>query len=125
MSWKDEFPLDYEIPGLIEFMVKEGVLQDISWHNDVMPSFSVPDPKREDYGVRLWVDHPVAFERETGGRRFGVVKGPYGSENDFEYDTDDLEDAINAFLRQANAYFDPDKIPDFEGLVREWKQSIR
>lgn len=125
MSWKSEHGSDYEVPGLIEFMAKEGILEDVSWHNDVMPSFKISDPTNEEYWVRLWVDHPVAFEREMGGRRFVVSKGLYASEYDFEYETDDLEDAVTAFLRQAHAYFDPDKIPDFEGLVREWKRSLQ
>jgi hypothetical protein len=53
-----------------------------------------------------------------------VSKGLYGGEYDFEYETDDLEDAINAFIRQALPYFDPDRVPDFEGLVRDWKREI-
>jgi hypothetical protein len=53
MSWKSEFGLDYEVPGLIEFMTKAGILEDVSWHNDVMPSFKVSDPVNEEYWVRL------------------------------------------------------------------------
>lgn len=124
MSWKSEHGLDYEVPGLIDFMVKEGILEDVSWHNDVMPSFKISDPANEEYWVRLWVDHPVAHRRETGGHRFVVSKGMYGGEYDFEYETDDLEDAVNAFLRQAHGYFEPDRVPDFEGLVRDWRRSV-
>lgn len=122
--WQAEHGADYEVPGLIDFMVKEGILTDISWHNDVCPSFSVDDPADEERGVRLWVDHPVLSERETGNKRFAITKGPYGSESEFEFETDDLEEAIDVLIKQAKSFFPGDREPDPHGLVQEWRKSV-
>jgi hypothetical protein len=105
-------------------MVKEGILKDISWHNDVCPSFAVDDPADEERGVRLWVDHPILAERETGNKRFAITKGPYGSESCFEFATDDLEEAIDVLIKQAKPFFPEDREPDPHGLVQEWKKSV-
>ena len=123
--WKKEHGPDYEVPGVIDFMVKQGVLTDMSWHNDVCPSFGVDDHKNSQRGVRLWVDHPITFERETGNKRFAITKGEYGSEHEFELETDDLVEALETLVKQAKPYFPPDREPDVQGLIEEWKHSVR
>jgi hypothetical protein len=101
MSWKAEQGADYEVPGIINFMVKKGILQDQSWHNDASPSFGVEDPEREGRLLRIWVDHPLTSRREVSGKRFTVHEGEGGTEPDFEYSTDDLEQALEKFLVRA------------------------
>lgn len=94
MSWRHEFGVDYEVPSFLSFLAKKKVLQDTSWHNDIMPSFSlyreIGDHSDE---VRLWVDHPFKSRRETQGQRYGVVVNEDQNQV-FESNTDDLDDAL-------------------------------
>lgn len=126
MSWQSEHGPSYEVPGLITFMVKEGILKDDSWHNDTMPRFQVEDPKNEDRGVTLWVDHPIGSQRETGpeGKRFMVQDGDLAGESDFELETDDLEEALTTLLSKAEQYLPKNRRPHFDGLVREWIKTM-
>lgn len=124
MSWKHEHGLEYEVPGLIDFMVKAGILEDFSWHNDSMPSFAVKDPEKEEYGVRIWVAHPLKSSREDqGGKRFHVQEGEFVSESYWELDTDDLEEAIISLLERADKYFPSSHRPNFDDLVSAWRRS--
>jgi len=129
MGWKAEHGGDFEVPGVVEFLVKKGILEDQSWHNDASPSFAVADPKREEYGVRLWVDHPITSMRENLGKRFVVTEGEFGTESDFELETDDLEEALLETLKRLKKYI-PDKIDDdpeymLTELLEEWAKSER
>lgn len=101
MTWRREHGEQYEVPGLIQYLVRRRVLEDSSWHNDVAPSFRLVDPANEEYGITLWVDHPVKSMRETGGKRFVVVEGELISEREFELETDDLEEALETFFDRA------------------------
>lgn len=124
MGWIGEHGPDYEVPGLIDFMVGLDILKDMSWHNDAAPSFGVDDPEREGRGVRLWVDHPVLSQREVGGKRFIVQDGEWAGESDWEMDTDDLEEAVTALLRRAEKYQPRDRRPHFDHVVEAWKKSL-
>lgn len=124
MGWIQEHGPDYEVPGLIDFMVSEGVIEDISWHNDAAPSFVVEDPKREERGVCLWVGHPVLSQREMGGKRYIVQEGDLAGESDWEMETDDLEEALTAFLRRAEKHLPLDRRPHFDRLVEAWRKSL-
>jgi len=123
MGWLEEFGPDYEVPGLIDFMVREGIVEDLSWQNDASPSFAVKDPQDEGRGVRLWVAHPVMSLREFESKRFLVEQGEFAGETEWELDTNDLEEAVTAFLRRAEKHMPPDRRPHFDGLVREWRKS--
>ena len=127
MSWKAEHGLDFEVPGAILHLVKKGVLKDFSWHNDVAPSFGLALPDRDDYGLRIWVDHPIKSLRETMGLRYLVQEGEFGSEADFEEATDDLEEALRLFFGRLAKYAPdyPDiEDPDYalEQLVEAWRK---
>ena len=122
MGWQEEFGPDYEVPGLIDFMVREGIVEDFSWKNDASPSFAVKDPQDEGRGIRLWVAHPVMSLREFESKRFLVQEGEFISESDWEMDTDDLEEAVTAFLRRAEKHMPQDRRPDFDGLIEEWRR---
>jgi hypothetical protein len=89
-QWKEEFPdfPDADMPPLVEG------LEDISWHNDVCPSFS-----SEALGVYLFVDYANAARREfPEGPRFrlseyvGEGEGP-GNEI---VETDDWDEVLAA-----------------------------
>lgn len=55
--WEKEFGRGYDVPSKIEALG----WTDISWHNDMCPSFT-PDPNDPD--IRLWVEHPDPSMRE-------------------------------------------------------------
>jgi hypothetical protein len=126
VSWKTEHGEDFEVPGIIDFMVKKEILEDASWHNDTMPRFEVRDPKDEESGVFLWVDHPIGSERETGreGKRYMIQAGEFSSDMEFELETDDLEEALTAVLRLSAKHF-PGHKPHWPGIVKEYMKSIR
>jgi len=92
MSYKEEFPdfgkLDVEIPKGFE---------DISWHNDVCPSFY-----NEEYGVRLWVDYKLPQQREMPERyRFALTAtDEHGEFTSGIYETDSYEE----ILKELEAY---------------------
>lgn len=67
MGWREEHGEDYDVPEQITKI--EGV-RDLSWHNDVAPSFGVED---DDVSVRLWAEHPDEDRREYPGPRFNIT----------------------------------------------------
>ena len=103
LTWKSEFPESYDVPSLIEKFVRKGLMDDFSWHNDMSPSFAVKDPKSEDRGIRIWVDHPIASAREVpGGERFMLQEGEFGSEHEQEFNSDDLEEILIKLFEWLN-----------------------
>ena len=123
MSWRDEFGPSYEIPVILDFLAQKGFLIDTSWHNDMMPSFSVIGYRRLGAGekpppisrgrrkawdprvpltdvdptveVRLWVDHPIMSQRENVDTpRFGVMVGEPASDIDGSWQFHEVEAAI-------------------------------
>jgi hypothetical protein len=98
-TYRDEFPADYTVPASI---ANDPRLDDMSWHNDVCPSFTMKG--YEDGGpaglpdVRLWVNHPVRDSREFVEQpRLMVTDGErayfFESEND-----DDAAAAVEALI---------------------------
>lgn len=66
--WVKEFGEDYAVPSQIQQLVDDGELTDDSCGNDVCPSFGFK-------GLRLWVDHPEAGQRELAPtKRFWINK---------------------------------------------------
>lgn len=90
-KWEAEFGAAYAVPDEIRALANAGKLEDISWHNDVCPSFSVADGS-----VKLWVDHPEREQREcTPVNRFTVCL--YDEGGDWLTDalrTDDVGEVI-------------------------------
>lgn len=71
-QWRKEFPADYAVPAEIERLVRFGYVDDVSWHNDAMPSFDHWNPVSRT-GFKVWVDHVNPAERENDGwTRFAV-----------------------------------------------------
>ena len=76
MAWTNEFSADYAVPQEIINLEKHGLANDISWGNDICPSFT-----NDIYTV--WVQHPNPAERELDSdKRFYV------------YDTTDQQNLI-------------------------------
>ena len=75
--WKREFYESYAVPAEIESLVAAGTLSDISWHNDVCPSFCLEedDENSDEKVLKLWVENPDVNKREmTGKTRFAVTE---------------------------------------------------
>lgn len=91
-NWSSEFTLDYDMPAEIVALVSAGQLTDVSWHNDVCPSFTFAG---SDESARLFVDHPDPEQRETSGSRFVVCL--YDEEEEFlgtSIETDSLPEIL-------------------------------
>lgn len=108
MTWDYEHGEEYQVPR--EITEK---LRDISWHNDVCPSFAAVepllDPCGDEHDLRLWVDHPDQDQRSYGVR-FCVnyncwscvpVPGVSSNGDDDLYAGDDVTEALAAFAEVA------------------------
>jgi hypothetical protein len=126
VSWKDEHGKDFEVPGLINHMVKLGILKDISWHNDMKPRFVIEDPDDDGSGVTIWVDHPIQSERELQGEgpRFHVTAGEIVGDSIDELETDDLEKAITTALEYAEKHIAKAPKVHFDRMVKEWVRTV-
>jgi hypothetical protein len=86
-----EFGPAYEVPDAIV-----DTLEDLSWHNDVCPSFGVED--NDGNGVRLWVEHPDVDQRESAfGSRYVVTETHECETQEPAYAGDDLAAALSAY----------------------------
>jgi len=101
MSWDGEFGPFYEVPGFLPFLVKKKIVEDMSWQNDVAPSFGIHSEK-DQREVRLWVDHPFKSRREVGGTRFWVTEYIDG-EMYSEFTSDDFEEALENLFGRLSA----------------------
>ena len=66
MSYKEEFP-NFSMPEVVIKAIEQGVIEDISWHNDAMPSFEFKD------GRILWVDFDDEGKTFEDGKRFHLT----------------------------------------------------
>jgi len=77
-NYKYEFPnFDYDIPQLPEGFV------DVSWHNDVCPSFSKDLNDKQEMVV--WVNYANEDKRECGGLQFAFVIRAIDGEDTFNF----------------------------------------
>jgi hypothetical protein len=120
MSHKTEFSRDYAIPPEVLALVAEGVLADESWHNDACPHFvrelAPSTPTTDRVELSLWVEHPEPAERETGGKRFYVSVGVYGTGSQYGEATEDVADAVAIIRYLLN--------PTVDEMVRRMKAEI-
>lgn len=103
MAWKNEFALDYAVPPQVEALVAQGKLHDMSWHNDVCPSFADRPGDTAGLSVKgtrvLWVDHPDEDRREMPVRRFSVTTmDEEWQVKDTIYEGDDIDAALAVIL---------------------------
>jgi len=125
---ESEFGDKYEIPGFIRFLVKERYLDDMSWHNDVSPSFGitgeVAGTSDNPRGVstaetRIWVEHPLKSRREFQGKRFLVTHAQDGDQTE-DYDFYELQDALKKLFEVITAHWiDLEKIPGVWSLLMD------
>jgi hypothetical protein len=65
-----------DIPKEIIALMRSGEAEDISWHNDTMPS--VGKELSNGIIVKLWVDYPDPDDRESSNdMQFAVTIAPY------------------------------------------------
>lgn len=92
-TWRNQFGEHYQVPEAELFAA--GLL-DISWGNDMCPSFRWPEDTESK--LTLWSDHPELDRREMRGARYVVYYTPHGAgtitPNDLSLETDDLAAAI-------------------------------
>jgi len=128
VGFVEEFPADFEVPGVVVFLAREGAVEDLSSGNDVAPSFGRAFPDGRPV-VRLWVDHPLASHREyPTSKRFRVDVAPEGNEVAAAFESDELEDALGVLFRElgkAWRMFPHDQVweaPDeyLEDLIASW-----
>lgn len=124
-TWQNEFDGSYAVPGEISRLVRAGILQDTSWHNNTAPSFDHWNP-REEAGFSLWVEHPSMDNRECRhGERFTVVRlvsegedGSYGMADDdqFMFATDSVSELEKWIGEKVNML----KVGQRVEFVKEW-----
>ncbi len=114
-TWRTEFGPDYEVPEFVQFLVGQGLFEDMSWHHDDSPSFGTIgffaeealakqkrrsrkawDPRgggeEPDVYYQLWVGHPDVNLREEEFSRFGLSESwPESSDFNGWWDSDDLD----------------------------------
>ena len=83
-----------EFPKYDDTLTLPADWQDVSWHNDVSPSF---EKQIGDIRYKIWCDFKDPNRREVGGKQFNVAT--YDS-NEFEHlqdlaEFDKLQDAID------------------------------
>ena len=94
--WIAEFGSGYAVPTSI---TNEPGLTDVSWHNDICPSFMWADlpssatlPGDEVLDFRLWVEHVDQGMREADGQRFVI-----STQHEEIASTDDADEAMKIF----------------------------
>lgn len=113
--WTQQFSKDFAVPPELTKLVTDGEADDLSYGNDVAPSFGLffADDK-EEHEIRIWSDHPDASKREfPDGNRFLVVWYPEGaglSGQDIEeaYNGDDVNEAIKAYRALVQKHWKPE-----------------
>jgi hypothetical protein len=95
--WDEEFGKEWAVSPRIMDLVRRGVLEESSWHNDVSPSFVAR--LRDGRLLRFWIEHPNESRRESGSpyRYLLVVQKDFGDPPDeVILETDDLNRALYA-----------------------------
>lgn len=99
MGWRETHGRQFEVPGLIDYMVRAGVLEDSSLSIHQLPVFSWTDPVTDEL-VSILVDHPYRPHR-TGFTevRFIVQAGSPGEE-EYLFGGDDLSLALGQMFEE-------------------------
>lgn len=101
-DWRTEFGEDYDVPSEVEELVRDGVLTDVSWHNDACPRFAVNSDSGMVFTVFASVDHPDPRKREFLVPRFAVTRDEEDGEVVDLSTTDDVHE-LTAFLKGVTA----------------------
>lgn len=78
--WQEEFSKEWAVDPRIMALVRQDVLEETSWHNDVSPSFGAR--LKNGKLLRLWVEHPNVHRRESGSpyRYLLVIQPDFGED---------------------------------------------
>ena len=96
--WAREHGEGYAVPATVEALVRDGLLQDESYRNDMCPCFK----STADQRMVLWVDHPRPSRRGEKGdgptTRYMVVRlvAVEECEGETVYEGNDLQAALVA-----------------------------
>ena len=105
VSWREEFGEAYEIPRFVQFLAEKNILTDLSWRNDVVPSFGFYGDESEQE-VRIWIAHPLKSERDDpDAPRFLVTSGGITTP-DVEEWYDDLQTALEKLFDLISAAYE-------------------
>ncbi len=126
--WESVFGHHFEVPGFVRFLIQQKILEDISYGNNVSPSFGVWDPTSERRVV-FWVDHPIKKYRQNLAERFHVQR-----DQEVIFSSDDLEEALeNLFEELGKFHSERTKTGPKEWrprgggpkeVVQEWKERL-
>lgn len=128
MSYTEEFP-DTAIPGPIIELVRDKVLTDESWHNDVCPHFEAIIIGRTNDEpntvVQLWCDFEDAERREMNGTRFSVIitNNPMTEDAVTVCETDDVYEAISVTMAVIQKYKDGNNI-DLKAIAKRFVSNL-
>lgn len=103
--WQEEFSKEWAVDPRIMSLVRQDVLEETSWHNDVSPSFG--GRLKNGKLLRLWVEHPNVHRRESGSPyRYLLVIQPDFGENIEEtiLETDDLDLVLEALMKTLDLH---------------------
>ncbi len=107
MSYETEFPVSARVPGAIVELVRDKVLTDESWGNDICPHFEAiligRTNDEPNTVIQLWSDYENPEDREYGPdiKRFRVIvlEDEQNPENSTEIcETEDVYEAIKALM---------------------------
>lgn len=122
--WLTEFGAGFEVPPAIANDIR---LEDVSWHNDVCPSFAWTGRAHDGDDVRIWIDHPDRMTRQFPEHPRFVVQRDSGSGPSIQ--TDDLDRAVRAFwslvtwehTQRAAELLESLALDEHAGLLRQLK----
>lgn len=95
MTWIKEFGTEFDVPSIVSER-----LIDVSWHNDVSPSFVRPGDEDNEDAIRLWVEHPDPNRREYIGSSVRFIVGG-AQDGGIYYEGEDVNAAIDSLLSLA------------------------
>ena len=116
MGWREEHGPLHGMPPFVDWLVERGHLTDESWHNDVNPSFSIPEDSREgDMERRLFIEPEVSAVRASprAPRFFLLEEAGSKREGDFQ-EIENLETALQKLMGRKK----------FEKAVAEFVQAF-
>ena len=109
--WLREFGADYAVP---DRLTNDPTLVDLSWHNDIAPSFTTLGLNNNDpdyhagVDVRLWIEHPDPAQRENPGTsRIWVTEDRVFLWEAWDDSPEALEAAIAVLQREAAKFTQP------------------
>jgi hypothetical protein len=109
-NYNTEFPNFGKMPEQIDKLIAEGMLVDISWHNDCYPSFALPHTPQaawdDDTALVLWVCEEDPEARE-GENEFRYAVWSRANDENPVLQTDSIAAIVNWARTNCNKYPDP------------------